>query len=300
MNAVPTRGVVAVGVDGSPEAMTAARYAVTLAQARHVDLLVVHAYQLPVAASHLTADQLTAARVVADQVTGSVVAQLRLSPTMRVGTVVGVATPTALLCRVAETAAVVVIGVHHFDLGDQLLTGPVASAVAAEAGCPVVVVPRQWRPAGTRPGLIVAALDGETAATAVLDFTFDEAERSQSSVTALHAVLPSAGRDSGDAAVDPRLTICEIVAGHEQAHPDIVVRTLVLPGVPTSVIIDESLAATMIIVGRPHRRRLGSWTRSVARAVLDQAQCPLVVVPARRTSAGPRPEPVLAVLTAGT
>jgi nucleotide-binding universal stress UspA family protein len=296
MNAIQTRGIVAVGVDDSPEALTAARYAVILASARHVDLLVVHAYQFPLAMPEMTVDLMTATHAEAEQVALSVVSQLTLPTTMRVGTVVEVASPAALLCRVAESAAVLVVGVHHFDLSDQLLTGPVASAVAATADCPVIVVPRQWT-SPNRPGSIVATLDGETPAMAVLDFTFDEAERSQSSVAALHAVPRSTRPGSG---VGRRASISEILAGHQQHHPDIVVRTLVVPGEPTSVIIDESLVGTMVVVGRPHRRRLGSWTRSVARAVLDRAQCPLVVVPTHHTRTAPPAEPLLTVMAAGT
>lgn len=297
MNVIEARGLVAVGVDGSPEAVTAARYAVTLAQARHVDLLVVHAYQFPMAMPEMTVDLMSTAHAEAEQVAVSVVSQLTLPTTMRVGTVVEVATPAALLCRVAETAAVLVLGVHHFSLSDLLLTGPVASPVAARAGCPIIVVPRQWGRARTALRPVVVALDGETSATSVLDFAFAEAERSKSGVTALHAVPRPAEPGWG---VDPRLGIAEVLAGHEQDHPDIVVRTLVIPGQATEAIIHESFAAAMVIVGRPHRERLGSWTRSVARAVLEQARCPLVIVPTTPRSAAPPFEPVLAVMTAGT
>lgn len=267
----------AVGIDGSPEALTAARYAVALAEARHVDLLLVCAYQPPPAPAGLSTDVLEAARAAAEETTLEVVSQLRLPPTMRVSTLVELALPAALLCQVAGTAAVVVIGVHHFDLVDQLLTGPVASSVAARADCPVIIVPRQWSRTMTGLGSIVVALDGDTPATAVLDFTFAEAERWGCRVTALHALPRPTWADSG---VDPGAGIAEILAGHEQEHPDVEVRTLLVPGEPTTVIAAESLVADLVVVGRPHHHRRGSWTRSVARAVLDRAHCPLVIVPA--------------------
>ena len=47
MTAVTARGTVAVGVDGSPEAVGAARWAVEAAHLRHLDMLVVCAYQIP-------------------------------------------------------------------------------------------------------------------------------------------------------------------------------------------------------------------------------------------------------------
>lgn len=293
MDATNARRVVAVGVDDSPEAVTAARYAVAAADARHVDLLVVCAYQLPVSAPGMADDPISSARAAAHQLATSVVSQLTVPTTMRVETLVELASPADLLCRVAETSAVVVIGVHHFDLSDQLLIGPVASPVAANAACPVVIVPRLWGPKWTGPGTIVVALDAETPATSALDFAFAEAERSRFSVIAVHAV-PQSRKPISTTTPALQSSLSEILAGHQQEHPDIEVRTRVLPGTPSQVLIQVSSAAAMVVVGRPHHRHLGSWTRSVARTVLDRARCPLVIVPTRPLPMEPPAEPTLA------
>ena len=95
-------------------------------------------------------------------------------------------------------------------------------------------------------------------------------------MTALHAVplrdplVNNQGRHAD---------IGEILAGHQEDHPDIAVRALFISSEPKDAIIDQSFSAAMMVVGRPHRHRLGSWTRSVAKAVLSQTHCPLVVVP---------------------
>ena len=204
-----------------------------------------------------------------------VVSQLIVPPTMRVDTLVELASPVTLLLRVSATATLLVLGGHHFNLVDRLLTGPVASAVAAEANCPVVIVPGAGISAGPRTRSVVVALDGETAARGTLDFAFAEAELRRCSVVALHAFSVREALSDESRRTD----LAEVLAGHEQSHPDIPVRTLFIPGEPDDAIIDSSLSAALVVVGRPHRRRLGSWSRSVAKAVLDQTHCPLVVVP---------------------
>ena len=282
MTAVSARGTVAVGVDGSPEAVEAARWAVDAAHLRHLDLLVVCAYQIPTTRG-LPPESIAASRNAADQVVSDVLSQLNVPPLMKVGTLVELASPVMLLGRVSETAAVVVIGGHHFNLTDQLLTGPVASPVADHAGCPVVVVPGAWRRTAVDIRPVVVALDGQTPATVALDFAFAEAELRRCGVIALHAfALRDASSDQRQ-----RGNLAEVLAGHEQDHPDIAVRALFIPGEPEDAIIDQSFSAAMVVVGRPHRHRLGSWTRSVAKSVLDHTHCPLVVVPRISTDENP-------------
>jgi nucleotide-binding universal stress UspA family protein len=238
-------------------------------------LLLVCGYQIPMMHPELMADSIATTRAAADQMLSGVRSQLTIPPEMQVGTMVELASPVMLLRRVSEKAALVVIGGHHFNLIDRLLTGPVASPVAAHADCPVVVVPGAWSRTAVNIRPIVVALDGQTAARSALDFAFDEAELRRCGVTALHAfALRDVSSDQGR-----RVSIAEVLAGHEQAHPDIAVRALFLPGEPEDAIIDQSVSAAMVVVGRPHRRRVGSWTGSVAKAVLEHTLCPLVVVP---------------------
>ena len=275
MTAVSARRIVAVGVDGTPESVDAARWAVDAARLRQVDLLLVCGYQIPMMNPELTADSLAVTQDAAERVVSEVVSQLAVPPSMKVDTLIELASPVVMLRRASETAALVVLGAHHFNTFDRLLTGPVASPVAAQSDCPVVVVPGAWSGTAVDTRPVVVAVDGETAATAALDFAFAEAELRRCGVTALHCyALRDAGSDQGK-----RASIAEVLAGHEQDHPDVAVRALFLPGEPKDAIIDQSISAAMVVVGRPHRQRLGSWTRSVARAVLEQTHSPLVVVP---------------------
>ena len=275
MTAIHGREIVAVGVDGTPESVQAAQWAVQAANLRHVDVLLVNAYTVSMTSPELPPEAVGAVRRAAERVVNEVASQLVVAPTMKVGTLVELASPVTLLLRISATAALMVLGGHHFNLVDRLLTGPVTSAVAAQADCPVVVVPGTGASTTATTRSVVVALDGETAGTATLDFAFAEAELRRCSLVALHAIaVREALSDQGS-----RTSLAEVLAGHEQSHPDIPVQTLFIAGEPEDAIVDQSWAAALIVVGRPHRRRLGSWSRSVAKAVLEHTHCPLVVVP---------------------
>ena len=183
---------VAAGVDGSMEATEAARYAAHAAHVRGLSLLLVHAYQPPPRSGTLTKEGIDAARRAADQLVREVASQVRVATDQQVDTLVELTTPELLLRRVADRSALVAVGQHVFHLGDQLLTGPVASAVAATARCPVVVVPRGWSRTHGRDRSIAIALDGETAAEAALAFAFGEAELYGLPLVAVHAMAPAA------------------------------------------------------------------------------------------------------------
>jgi nucleotide-binding universal stress UspA family protein len=284
MTATRGREIVAVGVDGTPESVQAAQWAVQAAHLRHLDVLVVNAYEVPMISPELAPEAIQVIRSAAERVVKEVLSQLNVPPTMHVRTLVELASPVALLLRVSATATLVVLGAHHFNLIDRLLSGSITSAVAAEADCPVVVVPGTRASTAATARSVVVALDGETAATSTLDFAFAEAELRRCSLVALHAIaVREALSDQGH-----RTSLAEVLAGHEQIHPDISVQTLFIPGEPEDAIIDQSWAAAVMVVGRPHRRRLGSWSRSVAKAVLDHTHCPLVVVPQMSEKTGHR------------
>jgi nucleotide-binding universal stress UspA family protein len=124
---------------------------------------------------------------------------------------------------------------------------------------------------------VVVALDGETRAEPALRLAFEEAERRRSAVVGLHAVPL---RADGSSLRLEQAWLAELLAGARQDHPDVPVRTVLVPGDPAERIIEGSIRAELMVVGRPHRgHRLGSWSRSVARAVLDRSFCPLVVAP---------------------
>jgi nucleotide-binding universal stress UspA family protein len=269
--------VVAVGVDGTGEALEAARYAAAVARDRGWDLMVVHGPVLRAGSAGYPAPVLVGCRSDAEMLVDAVVDGLQLGPRTVVSRVISPSGPVAALLGVAAEVSLLVLGRHHFNLADQLLTGRVAPAVAARAPCPVVVVPQGWSRHRGTGGPVVVALDGETRAEPALRLAFEEAERRRSAVVGLHAVPL---RADGSSLRLEQAWLAELLAGARQDHPDVPVRTVLVPGDPAERIIEGSIRAELMVVGRPHRgHRLGSWSRSVARAVLDRSFCPLVVAP---------------------
>lgn len=282
--------LVVVGVDGSPESIEAARYAADSTARRGLELLVVHAWGTGWACGQRA--------VVADGVDGrstgqalvdEVLSHVPVAPTTVVRTVVEPGPAGAILTALAEEAALVVLGQHHFDLVDGNLGGPVSSSVAEDARCPVVVVPAGWNRTvtgsahlGLRP--VVVALDEETPATSVLQVAYDEAERCQASLLVLHASTAAGGRSTS------ARTTGEILAGQQQDHPDVATDYRFVLGETVPALVDASSRAGLLVLGRPHLR-LGrrSWEHSVAHAMLHRARCPLAVVPPVPAPARPIP-----------
>jgi nucleotide-binding universal stress UspA family protein len=269
--------LVAVGVDGTSEADEAARYAAGVAHDRGWDLMVVHCYQIPPATPGMSAEFVTRTLADAESLVNDVLSGLRLGTHTRVHREVTASSPIAALRDASGSADLLVLGRHHVNLSDQLLTGRVGSAVAAGARCPVVVVPPGWSRTGPLGRSVVVALDVESPAESTLRCAFEEAEYRQADVVAMHAI-PMYGE--GSFFTEERASLGAVLAGAKQDHPDVEVRTLLVSGDPSVRIVDESVVAQLMVVGRPHSgRHLGSWSRSVARAVMDRSFCPLLIAP---------------------
>ena len=83
-----------------------------------------------------------------------------------------------------------------------------------------------------------------------------------------------------DGEQDTGLNLAEILAGWKADYPDIEVDTQMLAGAPRDTVASASADAHLLVVGSPYRgREWTRWIRSVARAVIDRATCPVAVIP---------------------
>lgn len=267
---------VVVGVDRSPEALVAARYALWQAELRGLDLVLVHAYPLPAMEAWPVGDVYTVLREVGEAVVAAVLEQLAVPATVRVRTLLGQTAPVMLLRQAAETAEMVVVGQDHVGLVEWLVAGNVAAPLCRSAPCPVVVVPRGWELGAMNRHPVVVALDGTSDATGVLQAAFEAAHLLDTPVLALKAMPVNAW--PRDVAAAER-NVAEVLAGFRQDNPDVQVSVLTVAGDPRTALVESSLSASVLVVGTPHTEGLAVWTRSVARSVVNRAECPVVVAP---------------------
>jgi nucleotide-binding universal stress UspA family protein len=270
--------VVAVGVDDSPEALAAARYAVRAADFRGLNLLMVHAYELPPLDVPMDQGILEACHQAARNLMADVAAQLVIPPQMRVDTVVQPDSPVMLLDDISRTVPLLVVGQDHLGWGGRLTFGAVASHVGLKAQCPVVVVPGGWQaPRTAERHPVVVALDEDTPRDAVLSVAFQEAELLHTGVVVLHASPYRKGGTSGVEAEEASLV--EQLAGSKQDHPDVPVQATVVSGDADANLVKWSRSAAVLVLGRRKRHGWGHWTHAVLRAVVKQTHSPLMVVP---------------------
>ena len=271
------RRVIIVGIDDSAEAQAAAHWAVREAGLRNDDVLLVHAYQVPLLPTTGRAaaieQGLQERQALLDKAAGT----LRVPPTMHLDRLVEIDTPESLLPRLSEQAELTVLGHDHPALGGHMPFGHTASTVASLSRHPVVAVPRDWTARADDRRPIAVAVDGLHPSSSTLGFGFAEASLRQVPVLVVHSA-PLTELSSSEQGT--RLNLAEILAGWKTDNPDIEVDTLLLAGAPRDTVDSVSADVQLLVVGTPYRgREWARWIRSVARAVLDRATCPVAVIP---------------------
>jgi nucleotide-binding universal stress UspA family protein len=140
---------IVVGVDGSPTAQRALRWALDMARPGHAEVEVVHTWQPPVAAGPLAvAPMVFDPELWSDDAERMVDEALASVDTTGVHVVrnVGCGTAAQVILDAARDADLVVVGSRGRGGFAGLLLGSVSQQVAHHAPCPVAVVP----PAGRR------------------------------------------------------------------------------------------------------------------------------------------------------
>ena len=188
--------------------------------------------------------------------------------------------PTQALIDASAHAVAVVVGARGHSLLSGVVLGSVSQHVTRHASCPVVVTRTPYHPDTKR---VVVGVDGSTGSRKALEFAFDHASRSGSSVAAIHAWRNLARGLPGDGLIEEiqaaERVLAEALAGFADQYPDVEVSAEAIPIAPQRALADASQAAELVVVGS---RGLGAFAGlllgSVSQSVLHHAQCPVAVV----------------------
>ncbi|NNN35536.1 universal stress protein [Streptomyces sp. S3(2020)] len=289
---------VIAAVDGSDDSLRALDWALDAARGRRAPLRVVHVRQYT---AWVQPDGLVTGPPDADEDAVLKQARTRVSeaadrPVTEYLALDG--TPSALLPELGATAQLLVLGSRGRGGFASLLLGSNGMAVARDAECPVVVVPRPGRevepmePAEPGPRVVVG-LRADSPDETTLAVAFAEAAVRGARLHVVSAyqwplqtwAMPgelSAVMIDQDAVEAETRTLAEgFLAPHRENRPDVRVDLYVAPGDAAGHLVSASKDAELVVVGR-HRRRLLAPARmmgSVTQAVLLHAASPVAVVP---------------------
>ena len=283
------RRTVVVGVDGSPQALRAVRWAVPEARRRQAVLQLVTA----LAWTEDTLDELPGlgqapyGRYLREAAEKGLVAAAdvaaEVDPDVPVERELVLGFPAGVLLERSQTAELLVVGDHGRGRIASAVAGSVAVSVAARSACPVVVV-RGAIPDGALP--VVVGIDGTPLSEAAIAFAFDAAAARHVPLIAVHTWLdeindPALAElvDWQTAAVRAEEVLAERLAGWGEKYPDVPVRRRVAPGRAGRALLDQAARAQLAVVGsRGHGEIAGLLLDSVSNALVHGAGCPVAIV----------------------
>ncbi|RTL68500.1 MAG: universal stress protein [Pseudonocardiaceae bacterium] len=261
------RRSVAVGIDGSPASLQAARWAAGEAVRRGGPLRLVAAAMSPMlqpmgveqVAPARTRDALTGAA--AEALADAAAAAAEVAPGLEiVRELRGGSAPLVLMAE-SEWAGVLVVGTRGRGRIGAFLSGSMAVAVTAIALSPVVVVRGDLDDAGLPGAPVIVAADGSAAGSAAHRFAADAAAARKAPLVVVHSGTEQVPLDETVSVVGPPV---EHVARAEDARQ-------VLP--------ELSHGAALVVVGVGSRgRRLDGPAAPVVRELLRTSACPVAVI----------------------
>lgn len=286
MDTVPA-GTVVVGVDGSTASAHAVHFAALRAQRHGAILQVVHVAPLRLPFSPTRTVEPPLFEQTANEILHSATAAAtQVAPGLTVHARVCRGSLMANLIACADEARELVIGVDHRHGMDRIWTGAVGAGLAARAACPVVVVPPEWRPENEYRRVVVGFKSPDRSRDLLAE-AFAEAAERQASLVIVHAwKLPSAYDDIISARVSAEDVeqhtvdmISPLIADLRQAHPGVRVRICAEHAQTAQALVSASRTADLLVLMRVRSPQVLPHLGGTARALLREAECPVVVFP---------------------
>ncbi|MFJ8632382.1 universal stress protein [Streptomyces sp. NPDC093568] len=289
---------VLAGVDGSERSLAAADWAAREALLRGVELRLMRAMPpLPGGAVPAPAAQ-TLHRMGEHMLQRAITDLGTRYPDLRVRGEQADDAPAMALLAAARDAGLLVVGARGAGGFDGLAVGSVALRVAAAAACPAVLVPERpvegfgdGTPVAGGGAEVVVGFDAHRPVGEVIDFAFSAAEARGARLRVVQAwALPAEAVSSQRLFVTEEdratwedqevLRLSDALRTRQEKYPEVTTRTDVVLLHPAQALVNGSLGAGLLVVGRrtdprAPEGRLGPVTHGV----LHHTRCPVAVVP---------------------
>jgi len=282
---------IVVGVDESPAAKVAVRWAARDAELRKIPLTLVHAtspevatwpnVRLPAGLARWNRDHgrrlLDDAFKVAEEATqhgGPAEVHTEILPSAAVPTLVDL----------SKDAEMLVMGCRGSGRWPGRLMGSVSSGLLHYAHCPVAII-HDEDPLMPHPSQapVLVGIDGSSASELATAIAFDEASRRNVGLTAVHAwsdvdVSEWPGIDWPVTQSMAEEVLAERLAGWQEQYPDVQVSRAVVRDQPARQLVQRSEEAQLVVVGSRGRGGFaGMLVGSVGETVAQMARMPVIV-----------------------
>ncbi|WP_350275803.1 universal stress protein [Kribbella sp. HUAS MG21] len=270
-----------VGVDDTPEAQIALRWAVDAAEQRELPVRVVRAYLADlkrwpaVSMAGYVPPPMPLGTLQHELDEAVQYARDRLGYDGASGWLADEDPARALLIE-ADGAEMVVVGSRSPNKMAAAFLGSVATALAAKAPCPVVVV-RGERRAGT----IVVGTDGSPDSEDAVAFAFEEAARTGEPLRVVYCWQPQAEHAASIGSTEALLKnwLAESLEPYRRKFPTVLARAAVLAGRASAQLNKMSADASLVVVGSRGRGGVtGLLLGSVSQSLLHHADSPVAIV----------------------
>ena len=283
---------VVLATDGTPASDGALRYAAQQARMRGAELRILHVMPMAVPVPPLRPAEPTDLEPYARNVVSRAAKEARdLAPGLTVSTMLAHGGRVRAIVDGSADAQLVVVGRETSHGLERLLTGATTAGVASHAGCPVVVVPADWRPRDDAEGrgTVVVGIRRPDDASHVMAAAYEQAVSLGATITVIHSwemIDPYLdrieARTHGDEwqALGEQL-LDEALGPWRDQYPHLSIEPRVVHGHAASVLVAAAKAADLVVVRRAHEHRPFDHLGATVRALLLASPAPVEVVPAR-------------------
>jgi nucleotide-binding universal stress UspA family protein len=286
MTATRRHPPVVVGVDGSPTAGPALRWAIREASTRRIPIHLVSAwnpsYDIDTLglAARAVEDHCRAILDAAEEDIATTDSSIEVTRTSSIGPA------TRALIDASRHADTVVVGSRGLRALPAFLLGATSLEVAAHAACPAVIVRER---ADAHSGRVVVGVDGTPRSGEAIAYAFAYASAHDANLTVLHAFQVeyvagviselSAEQSNARLAQEELALTSETVAGWGEKYPDVHVEMVTIRAHPVDALVDVSTSSDLLVLGGRRRGPIGgALLGSVGHGVLHDAHCPVAVV----------------------